>query len=131
MVTLTEAATTKIREMLGQQAEAVAGVRVFVQPSDGCSGFAYGMAFAEKVEEGDWVGDFGGVTILVDPQSAPLLNGINIDYVESVQASGFKIHNPNAVRTCGCGSSFDTAESAAQGRPMHGTDEHGHGGHGA
>ncbi len=125
MVTLSAAATTKIRELIGQQAGPVAGVRLFVQPSGGCSGYSYGMAFAEQADPGDWVGEFEGVKILVDPESAPLLAGANIDFVETVERAGFKITNPNAVRTCGCGSSFDTEESAA-GREGHG---HAHGGH--
>jgi iron-sulfur cluster assembly protein len=61
---------------------------------------------------GDWVGDFGGVKVLVDPESAKVLEGVSIDYVESLQGSGFAIHNPNAVRSCGCGNSFETAETA-------------------
>jgi iron-sulfur cluster assembly protein len=70
------------------------------------------MTLAPKMEEGDWVGEFGGVKVLVDPQSATVLNGVNIDYVESLQGSGFALNNPNAVRSCGCGSSFETEESA-------------------
>jgi len=130
MVTLSAAATAKIRELIGQQTEPVAGVRVFVQPSGGCSGYAYGMAFVGKAEAEDWVGDFDGVKILVDRESAPYLTGANIDFVETVERAGFKITNPNAVRTCGCGNSFDTAESAA-GHEGHSHGGHGHEGHGS
>jgi iron-sulfur cluster assembly protein len=70
------------------------------------------------------VGEFEGVKILVDSNSQPFLSGIQIDYVESPARSGFKIENPNAVRTCGCGSSFDTAESAAA--SGHAGHHHGH-----
>lgn len=121
MLTLTDAASRKLQEIIKEQTELqtdpIAGLRVFVQKG-GCSGFSYGMSLAAQVEEGDWVGEFGGVKVLVDPQSAPVLDGVQIDYVESLQGSGFSLHNPNAVRTCGCGNSFETQESAAEG-PSH------------
>jgi iron-sulfur cluster assembly accessory protein len=111
MLTLTDAASRKLSEIIEQQPEPVAGLRVFVQKG-GCSGYSYGMSLAPQVEEGDWVGEFGGTKVLVDPQSAPLLRGVRIDFVESLQGAGFSISNPNAVRSCGCGSSFETAESS-------------------
>jgi iron-sulfur cluster assembly protein len=111
MLTLTDAASRKLGEIIAGQSEPVAGLRVFVQKG-GCSGYSYGMSLAEKAEEGDWVGTFGGVQVMVDPESAKVLNGVHIDYVESLQGSGFSIHNPNAVRSCGCGNSFETAETA-------------------
>lgn len=118
MLTLTEAASRKLGEIIaqesGKQPEPIAGLRVFVQKG-GCSGFSYGMTLASKVEEKDWVGEFGGVKVLVDPESASVLKGVSIDFVESLQGSGFAIHNPNAVRSCGCGNSFETSEAAAEG----------------
>jgi iron-sulfur cluster assembly protein len=111
MLTLTDTASRKLGEIIAQQGEPVVGLRVFVQRG-GCSGYSYGMAFARQVDAGDWVGEFGGVKVLVDPESAKVLNGVRIDFVESLQGSGFSIQNPNAVRSCGCGSSFETAESA-------------------
>src|SRR5262252_1012806 len=118
MLTLTDAASRKLQEIIQEQtqlqSDPIAGLRVFVQKG-GCSGFSYGMTLAAQVEEGDWVGEFGGVKVLVDPTSAPVLNGVQIDYVETLQGSGFSLHNPNAVRTCGCGNSFETQESAAEG----------------
>ena len=120
MLTLTEAASRKLSEIMTQQTEPVAGLRVFVQKG-GCSGYSYGMSLAPETLAGDWVGEFDGVKVLVDPESAKLLSGIRIDFVESLQGSGFTIHNPNAVRSCGCGSSFETEESAAgEGQPAHG-----------
>jgi iron-sulfur cluster assembly accessory protein len=116
MLTLTEAASRKVAEILSKQAEPVAGLRVFVTKG-GCSGWSYGMSLAPQVESGDWVGEFGGVKVLVDAASAPVLNGVRIDFVESLQGSGFAIENPNAVRSCGCGSSFETEQSAAEGSP--------------
>jgi len=103
MLTLSDAATRKLNEVIAQQNEHGAGVfglRLSVYKG-GCSGYQYGMALAEKAEEADWVGEFGGVRVLVDPDRAPLLEGVNIDYVETLQASG-----------CGCGKSFETEEGA-------------------
>lgn len=113
MLTMTDAASRKLGEIIAGQSEPVAGLRVFVQKG-GCSGYSYGMTFAPQVEEGDWVGEFSGVKVIVDATSAPILSGVNIDYVESLQGSGFSIQNPNAVRSCGCGSSFETSETAGE-----------------
>jgi iron-sulfur cluster assembly accessory protein len=114
MLTLTEIATRKIQEVIAGQAEPVYGLRVSVEPS-GCCGQQYALSLATAAEEGDWVGTFGDVRVLVDPDSAPLLNGVQIDYVETLQASGFSITNPNATRGCGCGRSFQTEEAAEEG----------------
>ena len=121
MVTMTDAAAAKLNELLSQQ-DGVLGLRLSALPG-GCSGYQYGMSFAEATQDGDWVGEFQGVKVFVDPQSADILNGVKVDYVESLQATGFTIHNPNAVRSCGCGKSFETEESAAGGH------DHGHGHH--
>ncbi len=107
MVTLTESAARKLSELLKQQAEPVAGLRLSVQQG-GCSGFQYGMSFTDAEQPGDWVGEFGGVKVFVDAQSAPELKGIEVDWVETLQNTGFAIRNPNAVRSCGCGKSFET-----------------------
>jgi len=115
MLTLTDAATRKLTEVITEQGDhgaTVFGLRLSVYKG-GCSGYQYGMSLAEKPEQGDWVGEFDGVRVVVDPESAPLLEGVNIDYVETLQASGFTISNPNAARGCGCGKSFETAEGAA------------------
>ncbi len=106
MVRLTETASRKLSELLAQQTPPVAGLRLSVQQG-GCSGYSYGMSFAEE-QPGDWVGEFGGVKVFVDPASAPVLQGVEVDWVESLQATGFAIRNPNAVRSCGCGKSFET-----------------------
>ena len=114
MLTMTDAASRKLAEIMSKQTEAVAGLRVFVEKG-GCSGLSYGMSMATEVGAGDWVGEFGGVKVLVDAASAPALEGVRIDFVESLQGSGFSIENPNAVRSCGCGHSFETEASAAEG----------------
>ena len=109
MVTLTDAATTKLAELLSQQ-DNVQGLRLSAV-AGGCSGYQYGMEFAESQRDGDWVGTFGGVKVFVDAESQPILSGVQVDYVESLQATGFTIKNPNAVRSCGCGKSFETEGS--------------------
>ena len=114
MLTVTDVATRKLNEIISQQPEPVAGLRVHVFPG-GCSGWSYGMSLAKETEEGDWVGEFGGVKVLVDPQSAQLLGGAQIDYLDTLQASGFTISNPNAASSCGCGKSFHTEEAAEAG----------------
>jgi len=78
---------------------------VFVQ-GGGCSGFQYGFTFDESVEEGDTCVEKGGVTLLIDPMSIQYLAGAEIDYKEDIEGAQFVIRNPNAVTTCGCGSSF-------------------------
>jgi iron-sulfur cluster assembly accessory protein len=135
MLTLTETASLKLKEILAQQTEPAIGLRVHVLPG-GCSGYSYGMSIAEKAEATDWIGEFGGVKVLVDPTSAPLLEGAAIDYRETLQSSGFTITNPNAVRSCGCGNSFHTEEEAPAAEPAAkahgggcGTDGCGCGGH--
>src|SRR5262245_60497864 len=98
MLTLTDLAAQKLSEILQQQTEPVAGLRVFVQKG-GCSGYSYGMSLAPQAEDGDWIGTFGGVQVMVDPESAKVLDGVRIDFVETLQGSGFAFHNPNAVRS--------------------------------
>jgi iron-sulfur cluster assembly accessory protein len=107
MVTLTETASRKLSELLSQQAASVVGLRLSVRQG-GCSGFQYGMSLAEAEQPGDWVGEFGGVKVFVDAESAPALNGVEVDWVETLENTGFAIRNPNAVRSCGCGKSFET-----------------------
>ena len=82
------------------------GVRTGGRISGGCHGYQYGMAFESKMSDDDTVIEKGDVKVIMDSQSAPLLNGCEVDYVDSVQGSGFAIKNPQAKTTCGCGSSF-------------------------
>jgi iron-sulfur cluster assembly protein len=105
MITLTELAAEKVRA-LGEQEGRSGPLRVFIT-GGGCAGFSYGMAFDEARED-DAVFQQHGVEIVIDPESAPLLQGATIDYVESLTGSGFTIDNPNAVRSCSCGHSFNT-----------------------
>jgi iron-sulfur cluster assembly protein len=113
MITITDKAAEKVKALLKEKEVTSGALRVFVA-GGGCSGYQYGMAIAQEVDEDDFVIEHDGVKLLVDPESAPLLKGAEIDYVEDVMKSGFTIFNPNAVKSCACGSSFDTADSSGQ-----------------
>ncbi len=115
MLTITENAATKVKTLLKEKDAEQGALRVFVA-GGGCSGYQYGMAIAQEQEEDDLIIEKEGVRLFVDPESAPLLRGAEIDYVEDVMKSGFTIFNPNAVKSCACGSSFDTADSSGQGQ---------------
>jgi iron-sulfur cluster assembly protein len=111
---LTDNATEKVRQLLQEQG--CGALRVFVA-GGGCAGYQYAMTLAQEADEEDFVIDHQGVRVVVDPESAPLLEGAEIDYVVGVMKSGFSISNPNAVQSCACGSSFDTAGGGGQPRP--------------
>jgi iron-sulfur cluster insertion protein len=104
MVTISAGAEQKIRELMKEEQDAV-GLRVYVR-GGGCHGYQYGMAFETKIGEDDSVIEKGDIKVIMDSQSAPLLSGAEVDYVDSLQGSGFAIKNPQAKTTCGCGSSF-------------------------
>lgn len=105
MVTLTPVATDKVREIMTQQNPVPAGLRVAVV-GGGCSGFTYHMAFENQANESDNVYEFGDLKVMVDQMSEMYLDGVEIDYVESLEGAGFKFNNPNVRSTCGCGASF-------------------------
>jgi iron-sulfur cluster assembly accessory protein len=110
VVTLTERAATKVSALMAEEPAGEAEVlRVAIQ-GGGCSGFEYALGFDRGAQEGDHVLDHHGVTVVVDPFSAPYLQGSTIDFLEGLQESGFKIDNPNVVSACGCGHSFQVAE---------------------
>src|SRR5438128_1525521 len=104
MITVSEMAQKKIYELL-QEEKDIVGLRVYVK-GGGCHGYQYGMAFESKMGDDDTVVEKGDVKVIMDSQSAPLLQGAEVDYVDSLQGSGFSIKNPQAKTTCGCGSSF-------------------------
>jgi iron-sulfur cluster assembly accessory protein len=106
MLTLTERAADKIRQLIAEEelSEDQTGLRVQVVPG-GCSGFQYGLGFDEQAA-GDIVFQSSGVTVLVDEMSAPYLEGATFDYTDGLQGAGFAIDNPNATSSCGCGKSF-------------------------
>ena len=112
-VTITDKAAEKAIALLKDRGQENAALRVFVV-GGGCSGYQYGMAIAQEREEDDIVIERSGVTVLVDPESLPLMQGAEIDYVDDLMKSGFTIFNPNAVKGCACGSSFQTADGGGQ-----------------
>ena len=105
MITLTDTAASKVRELLDGEGDPALALRVAVRPG-GCSGFSYEMFFDADVAPDDEQGEFSGVKVLVDPSSAQLLSGATLDYKDGLQQAGFSINNPNATRSCGCGQSF-------------------------
>src|SRR6476661_6725535 len=113
LVTLTAGAAAKIGNLMAQEPAGEAEVlRVAIQ-GGGCSGFEYALGFDRGAQAGDHELEFHGVKVVIDPFSAPYLQGATIDFLEGLQESGFKIDNPNAVTACGCGSSFQVAEGEA------------------
>ncbi|WP_238941910.1 iron-sulfur cluster assembly accessory protein [Bacillus sp. REN10] len=114
VVTVTEAAAFQIKDMMKQNEEEGANLRVTVH-GGGCSGLSYGMGFDREMKEGDIELDQHGIHIVVDKDSAPVLKGTVIDYKQSLMGGGFTIENPNAIASCGCGSSFRTATN--EGKP--------------
>jgi iron-sulfur cluster assembly accessory protein len=104
-VTLSDAATAKVAELLAQEEGDELALRVAVKPG-GCSGYSYEMFFDTELMADDVVRDFDTVKVVVDAASADLLTGSTLDYSDGLQGAGFHITNPNATRTCGCGSSF-------------------------
>ena len=105
MITLTEAAAAKIQAMASEHKVETQAVRVMVV-GGGCSGLTYDMDFEHEEREGDLVIEQAGVKVYVDAMSLAYLDGTNIDYVETFSFSGFHFDNPNAQKSCGCGSSF-------------------------
>ncbi len=105
-VVLTAQATTKVREIMATQDPVPAGLRIGVV-GGGCSGFQYSMSFENQAGMMDKVFQFDGIKVFVDATSVMYLNGCVVDYVETLEAAGFKFENPNVKSTCGCGSSFN------------------------
>ncbi|HUY85710.1 MAG TPA: iron-sulfur cluster insertion protein ErpA [Acidimicrobiales bacterium] len=106
LVSLTDAAVAKVSELISREDDADALVlRVAVKPG-GCSGFSYDMFFDTEVADDDVICNFDEVKVAIDPASADYLKGSTLDYVDGLNGAGFAFTNPNATRTCGCGSSF-------------------------
>jgi iron-sulfur cluster assembly accessory protein len=105
MVSVTPVASGKVKEIMTQQTPVPTALRVAVV-GGGCSGFSYHMAFENQVNESDNVYEFNGLKVLVDQMSEMYLDGVEIDYIETLEGAGFKFNNPNVKSTCGCGSSF-------------------------
>jgi iron-sulfur cluster assembly accessory protein len=105
VVSLTEAAATKVRDLLAREGQEGLALRVAVEPG-GCSGLRYALFFDDRSLEGDVRGESNGVQVVIDRMSAPYLTGASIDYLDTLEKSGFTIENPNAHGSCACGESF-------------------------
>ena len=118
MITLTQSAATKFKELAAQEPVGEAEVlRVAIQ-GGGCSGFQYALGFDRGPQDGDNEAEYHGVRVVIDPHSAPYLQGAEIDFVDALQGAGFAINNPNVVASCGCGSSFQ-AKDDVEGEPAY------------
>jgi iron-sulfur cluster assembly protein len=115
LVNITDKAAEKAKALLLARDLPDGALRVFVA-GGGCSGYQYGMALARSAEDDDLILEQSGVRIVVDPESARYLGGAEIDYVDDIMKSGFSIFNPNAVKSCACGSSFQTSDGSGQPR---------------
>ena len=111
-ITLSDKAAEKIGDLLGSQDSAEQALRVAVR-GGGCSGFQYALAF-DKPKDDDHVFEVDGVAVVVDKVSMQFVFGSEVDYVEGLQGAGFQVNNPNVVAACGCGSSFQVKEDAAE-----------------
>ena len=115
-IELTEAAATMVRNLLIEKEVPDHGLRIFVA-GGGCSGLQYGMALEEESRPYDHVIEKDGISVYIDPTSMMYLSGAVVDYEDSLMGGGFRIDNPNAVSSCGCGHSFKTEGSSGQGAP--------------
>ena len=105
MITLTESAAKKVKELVEAEGNSELALRVAVRPG-GCSGFSYEMFFDSDFAADDQKADYNGVKVVVDSASLEFLNGASLDYKEGLMGAGFTVNNPNTTRSCGCGQSF-------------------------
>ena len=118
MVTVTEKAASKIKELMAEEQEGdVSVLRVAIQ-GGGCSGFQYALGFDRGPQDGDNEIEMHGVKVVIDPFSAPYLTGSEIDFVDALMGAGFAINNPNVTAACGCGSSFQAKDEGAEGEAV-------------
>jgi iron-sulfur cluster assembly protein len=110
LIQLTPAAAAKVRDLIAEEPDADQLVLRVAIEGGGCSGFQYGLGFSTGAEADDHVLELEGVTVVVDPFSAPYLKGATVDFLNTIEQSGFKIDNPNATSSCGCGHSFQVEE---------------------
>ena len=119
MVVLTEKAASKVKELMAEEPEGeVSVLRIAIQ-GGGCSGFQYALGFDRGPQDGDAEIEMHGVKVVVDPFSAPYLQGSEIDFVDALMGAGFAINNPNVVASCGCGSSFQAKDDVDEGEAAH------------
>jgi iron-sulfur cluster assembly protein len=115
-VNITDLAVAELKRVLAKKDNPDLALRVFVSPG-GCSGLSYGMAFEESPGDDDVVVEKDGVKLVVDEVSLMYIAGSEIDFVDALMGGGFTVYNPNAVRSCSCGHSFDTGSNAETARP--------------
>lgn len=111
MITLTENAITAVSRYLNGSDKPTAGLRIEVTDG-GCSGLQYGLRLEQQQNDDDTVMEYDSVKILIDSESMPMLDGMTVDFVDSLDGSGFKFTNPNAAKSCACGTSFSTGDNA-------------------
>jgi iron-sulfur cluster assembly protein len=111
-ISLTTAAADAVRDLLAKRELDGYGLRVYIK-GGGCSGYQYGMALDNNFRDEDLITDCHGVKVIVDEVSIDYLRGATVDFVDDLMGSGFKVENPNAVSSCGCGSSFRTQDGEA------------------
>jgi iron-sulfur cluster assembly protein/iron-sulfur cluster insertion protein len=105
VITLTDTAADKVRELIEQEGDPALALRVAVRPG-GCSGFSYEMYFDTETDADDVQREYGPIRVVSDPMSAQMLDGATLDFKDGLMGAGFAIDNPNAQRSCGCGQSF-------------------------
>ena len=105
MISLTESAIEAVGRFIKSSETPDAGLRISIQ-GGGCSGFQYGLNIDTEFSDADTIMEYGDVKVFVDAESAPLLDGVTVDFVDSIEGAGFKFENPNATASCGCGNSF-------------------------
>lgn len=116
MLTMTDTAVSQLKQLLQKDGNPDKALRVYVTQG-GCSGFSYGMQLDDERADDDTAYTIDGVTVVVDKFSLPQVDGAQIDYVNALMGGGFVVQNPNAVKSCACGQSFDTAAGGGTARP--------------
>ena len=116
LLTMTDEAKAQLRAVLEKQNKPDGALRVYVAPG-GCSGFSYGMSLEDEIDPDDAVVEYDGLKVVVDEFSAQYLEGAQIDYEDSLMGGGFQVRNPNAVKSCACGQSFDSLQGGGQPKP--------------
>lgn len=111
MINLTESAVAAVSRFIQSSEKPESGLRI--EAADGgCSGYQYGLRLEEVPAASDTVEHFGDIQVFIDDKSLPLLDGMTVDYVDGLEGTGFKFTNPNAAKSCACGSSFSTGENS-------------------
>lgn len=115
MINLTENAVLAVGRFISNSDKPTGGLRIEVTDG-GCSGLSYGLRLESRENSDDTVIDCGDVKVFIDPRSLPMLDGMSIDFLDSIEGSGFKFSNPNAAKSCACGSSFNTSAGGTGGK---------------